>query len=212
MKTFPHNLLRGYRSFMDGRYAEQKQRYRQLAEKGQSPETLLIACCDSRVAPEIIFDAGPGELFVVRNVANLVPPYQPDGERFGTSAAIEFAVAGLHVRNIVVMGHGRCGGIQAALAAAGNNDPPTGFVGRWMDQLTPDAKATRSDEALSKEERQTALERISIRRSIENLRTFPYIGKRETAGDLDLHGAWFDVAAGDLWIMDKTSGEFRKPD
>ncbi|EJZ20821.1 carbonic anhydrase, partial [Rhizobium sp. Pop5] len=115
MQRFPTLLLDGYRNFMNGRYADARDRYRQLAENGQSPSTLVIACSDSRAAPELIFDAGPGELFVIRNVANMVPPYEPDGHFHSTSAALEFAVQALKVSDIVVMGHGRCGGIRAAL-------------------------------------------------------------------------------------------------
>ena len=116
MNQFPKKLLDGYASFMAGRYAKEKRRYRELADSGQRPDTLIIACCDSRAAPETVFDCGPGSLFVVRNVANLVPPYRPDGEYHSTSAALEFAVQDLKVKNIVVMGHGRCGGIAAALS------------------------------------------------------------------------------------------------
>ena len=112
---FPTRLIDGYRNFRAGRYVSEHERYRHLAETGQSPETMIVACCDSRAAPELIFDAPPGELFVVRNVANLVPPYSPDGEYHGTSAALVFAVMALRIRHIVVMGHGRCGGIAAAL-------------------------------------------------------------------------------------------------
>ncbi len=115
MNRFPEHLLTGYRNFMSGRFAEQQQRYRQLAETGQTPKVLVVACCDSRAAPETIFDSGPGELFVVRNVANMVPPYEPDGQYHSTSAALEFAVQALKVQDVVVMGHGRCGGIKAAL-------------------------------------------------------------------------------------------------
>ncbi|EBU7498174.1 carbonate dehydratase, partial [Salmonella enterica subsp. enterica serovar Typhi] len=116
MGYLPDHLLKGYRAFMAGRYHDESALYRQLARDGQSPETLVIACCDSRAAPEAIFNSAPGELFVVRNVANLVPPYEPDGEFHATSAALEFAVQSLKVKNIVVMGHGRCGGIRAALS------------------------------------------------------------------------------------------------
>ena len=115
MHRFPDHLLGGYRSFIDGRYVREKERYKELSRTGQSPTTMVIACCDSRAAPELIFDAGPGELFVLRNVANLVPPFQPDSGQHGTSAAIEFAVQSIGIREIVVMGHGRCGGIRAAL-------------------------------------------------------------------------------------------------
>src|SRR5690606_4583725 len=115
MAHLPEHLLAGHRNFMSGHYAAESGRYRALARDGQTPETMVIACCDSRSAPEVIFGAGPGELFVLRNVANLIPPYEPDGEFHSTSAALEFAVQSLKVKNIVVMGHGRCGGIKAAL-------------------------------------------------------------------------------------------------
>src|SRR5690554_7903326 len=118
MVAFPQDLLDGYRNFMTGRYAAERDRYHDLAEEGQTPQSLVIACCDSRAAPETIFDCGPGELFVVRNVANLVPPYEPDGKHHSTSAALEFAVQSLKVKHIVVLGHGRCGGIKTALDPA----------------------------------------------------------------------------------------------
>src|ERR1044071_8317480 len=116
MHSFPQHLLDGYAAFIRGPYAEAEGKYKKLAREGQTPTTMVIACCDSRAAPETIFDAGPGELFVLRNVANLVPTFQPDGGQHGTSAGIEFAVNALEVANLVVMGHGRCGGIKAALA------------------------------------------------------------------------------------------------
>src|ERR1700710_2462605 len=111
--TFPQRLGEGYRSFRAARLPAEQSRYRDLAERGQAPETMIVGCCDSRVAPEVIFDAGPGELFVVRNVANLVPPYQPDGGAHGVSAALEYAVRALRVKHIVVLGHAQCGGIRA---------------------------------------------------------------------------------------------------
>ncbi len=129
MTHLPESLLAGYRNFMAGRYVSESERYRSLAREGQAPETMVIACCDSRSAPEAIFDAGPGELFVVRNVANLVPPYAPDGEFHSTSAALEFAVQSLKVRQIVVMGHGRCGGIRAALTPDSGPLSPGDFIG-----------------------------------------------------------------------------------
>jgi carbonic anhydrase len=171
----------------------------------------VIACCDSRAAPEAIFDAGPGELFVLRNVANLVPPFQPDSGQHGTSAAIEFAVQSLNISNLVVMGHGRCGGIRAAL------DPNAGplaqgdFIGKWMSLLGPVADQVASYSFMTDNERQTALERLSIRNSITNLRTFPYIRDREARGELMVHGAWFDISTGELWVMDE-AGDFVRPD
>ncbi|MBU1305768.1 MAG: carbonic anhydrase, partial [Alphaproteobacteria bacterium] len=205
MHKFPKALLDGYRSFMTERY--EQHRYRELAE-GQSPETMVIACCDSRAAPETIFGAGPGELFVLRNVANLVPTFQPDGGQHGTSAAIEFAVNSLGVKNIVIMGHGRCGGIQAALGP--RNAPPLAqgdFIGKWMSMLAPVSEQVAAYSIITDKERQTMLERLSIRNSIANLRTFPYVSKLEAEGALQLHGAWFDISTGELWVMD-SNGDF----
>jgi len=142
---FPPRLTQGYRAFLQGRFHSERDRYKTLARVGQSPEILVISCCDSRVSPEVIFDARPGELFVVRNVANLVPPCDPDTESsyHGTSAAIEFAVNGLNVKHIVVLGHASCGGIQsffdsAKPLSAGN------FIGKWMSQITPSQSAWTS--------------------------------------------------------------------
>lgn len=207
MHRFPKQLIEGYRAFMDERY--QEQRYRTLAE-GQQPDTMVIACCDSRAAPETVFSAGPGELFVLRNVANLVPTFQPDGGQHGTSAAIEFAVNSLGVKNIVVMGHGRCGGIQAALGPKGLPLAQGDFIGKWMSMLAPVADEVARYSILTDKERQTMLERLSIRNSINNLRSFPYVRELEEAGQLAIHGAWFDISTGELWVMD-VNGDFERP-
>ena len=207
MHRFPAALLDGYRSFMYDRY--EQHRYRELAE-GQSPETMIIACCDSRAAPETIFNSGPGELFVLRNVANLVPTFQPDGGQHGTSAAIEFAVNALEISNIVVMGHGRCGGIKAALAPA-SPLAQGDFIGKWMAMLAPVSEAVSKYSLLTDKERQTMLERFSIRNSIANLRTFPYVKKLEEEGKLAVHGAWFDISTGELWVMND-DGDFYRPE
>lgn len=212
MDRFPAFLLDGYKSFMSDRYDPEQGRYRELADRGQSPTTMIIACCDSRAAPETIFSAGPGEMFVLRNVANLVPPFQPDGGQHGTSAAIEFAVNALEISNIVVMGHGRCGGIKAALDPAAEPLSPGDFIGRWMNLLKPAAEQIQNNDAMTATERQTALERISIRNSIRNLRTFPCVGILEERGKLKIHGAWFDIGNGELWIMDSKTGDFGRPD
>lgn len=196
---------------MSERYLREKSRYRELAESGQSPTTMIIACCDSRAAPETIFNAGPGELFVLRNVANLVPPFAPDAGQHGTSAAIEFAVNSLGIRDLVVMGHGRCGGIRAALDPLGAPIAPGDFIGKWISLLTPVAEQVNSYSFLTVNERQTTLERLSIRNSINNLRTFPYIQALEAEDKLALHGAWFDIGSGELWIMDNESGDFERP-
>lgn len=211
MKDFPDRLLNGYKTFMDGRYQTESERYRALAETGQSPTTMVVSCCDSRSAPETIFDAGPGELFVVRNVANLVPPYGPDGQYHGTSAALEFAVQSLKIRDILVLGHGRCGGIKAALDANFQPLSPGDFIGKWMGLLGPAAEQINTSGVLTAGERQTALERVSIRNSIANLRTFPCVSILESRGKLRIHGAWFDISTGELWIMNPETGDFQRP-
>src|ERR1700712_5763692 len=211
MQRFPTSLLDGYRNFMSGRYVDERERYRMLAEEGQSPSTLVIACSDSRAAPETIFDAGPGELFVIRNVANMVPPYEPDGHFHATSAALEFAVQSLKVKDIVVMGHGRCGGIRAALDPSAEPLSPGDFIGRWMSLVSSAAEQIQSNDVMTVTERQTALERVSIRNSIANLRSFPDIRLLEEEGRLHLHGAWFDISTGELGVMDGETGDLIRP-
>jgi carbonic anhydrase len=196
----PERLKQGYATFRAGRYSQERERYRKLAEAGQRPSTMIIACCDSRAAPETVFDAGPGELFVVRNVANLVPPYAPDGRHHSTSAALEFAVLGLEVHNIVVMGHGRCGGI-ATLSGASKPLSRGDFIGAWMAAVHDVAEQVPRFEK-SPEERLRLIERASVEHSLANLRTFPWIRTREAEGMLTLHGAWFDIALGVLEEFD----------
>ena len=210
MHSFPKHLIDGYAGFIRGPYAEKEGRYKKLAKEGQSPTTMVIACCDSRAAPETIFDTGPGELFVLRNVANLVPTFQPDGGQHGTSAGIEFAVNALDIQNLVVLGHGRCGGIRAAL-----NPGPLAqgdFIGKWMNLLAPVTEQVATYSFLTNAERETVLERLSVRNSIKNLRTFPYIREREADGRLAVHGAWFDISTGELWVMDGETGDFVRPE
>ncbi len=210
MKTFPKKLLSGYRSFMATRYVGERERYTQLADSGQKPDTLVIACCDSRAAPETVFNSGPGELFVIRNVANLVPPYTPDGEFHATSAALEFAVQALRVKHIVVMGHGRCGGISAALQK-GEPLSPGDFIGKWISMLEPLADQLRGNKVMTASECQTALERVSVRNSLANLLTFPCVKILHERGKLTLHGAWFDISTGELWVMETSTGDFGRP-
>jgi carbonic anhydrase len=211
MSHLPEHLLAGYRNFMKGRYAAESGRYVSLAREGQSPETMLVACSDSRSAPETVFDAGPGELFVLRNVGALIPPFEPDGEFHSTSAALEFAVDILKVKNVVIMGHGRCGGIRAALAHGSGPLASGDFIGKWMSLIAPAADAVASTTVMTATERQTALERISVRYSLNNLRTFPQIKEREEQGELTLYGAWFDISAGELWAMNQETGDFERP-
>jgi carbonic anhydrase len=204
----PDRLVDGYRAFRAGRYLVENERYLHLAETGQKPETMIIACCDSRAAPELIFDAPPGELFVVRNVANLVPPYAPDDDYHGTSAALEFAVMGLKVRNIVVMGHGRCGGIAAALQEAPEPLSPGDFIGKWISLLEKPVAECRDCAVADPADRRLLLEHLSIANSLANLRTFPCISALEASGRLRLHGAWFDIAHGQLHVLEEETGDW----
>ncbi len=210
--TFPDRLTDGYRAFRAGRYPTEEARYRRLAEAGQKPQIMIVGCCDSRVSPEVIFDAGPGEIFVVRNVANLVPPYTPDGELHGTSAALEFAVVALKVKHIVVVGHGRCGGIRAALAEDEEPLTPGDFIGRWMGLVDEAAERVRHDPGIPHDHKQKALEHEGVRLSIANLATFPCVQQRMAKGSLRLHGAWFDVADGELHVLDPRTLRFRRVD
>ena len=216
MTDFPDSLLDGYRSFRGSRYKSDRARYRSLAEHGQSPEVMVVACCDSRSGPETIFNAAPGELFVVRNVANLVPPYEPEGRHQSTSAALEFAVQSLRVRHIVVLGHGRCGGIRAALHPEAEPLSPGDFIGKWMTLLGPAVSEIAPGAGsggcgrMTDAERQTALERVSVRNSVANLRTFPCVSILGDRNRLHLHGAWFDIADGELWTMDPATGDFSR--
>ena len=208
MSLLPTPLLQGYRSFVEGRYLQETQRYRTLAREGQAPETMVIACCDSRAAPETIFGAGAGELFVARNVANLVPPYNPDGEFHGTSAALEFAVQALKVKHIVVLGHATCGGIKAAGLGA---DPLSSgnFIGRWVSLVQPATKTLAdAGDSKDKEGYLTRLEYTMIGQSLENLMTFDFIREAVEAGKLQLHGAHFGIETGELRIRDPKTGEF----
>src|SRR5882757_5321235 len=203
MITFPQNLIDGYRAFASQRLPTEQSRFRELSERGQSPEVMVVGCCDSRVSPEAIFDAGPGELFVVRNVANLVPPYSPDGAYHGVSAALEYAVMVLRVQHIVVLGHARCGGIQAYA----NNAPPGDFIGKWISLLAPAAATVRSRKE-APGSYLTRLEQASVTASLDNLATFPFIRGACERGALALHGAYFDVSSGELSVFDPVAGRF----
>ena len=198
----PHRLYEGYRAFRAGRLPTEQSRYRELAERGQAPETMVVGCCDSRVSPEVIFDARPGELFVVRNVANLVPPYSPDGLYHGVSAALEYGIAVLRVKHLVVLGHARCGGIQAFASNA-----PTGdFIGKWISLLAPAAASVQSERENS--DYLKRLEQASLKRSLDNLKTFPFVRAASERNALALFGAYFDVATGELSVLEQETGRF----
>lgn len=202
---FPERLIDGYRNFRENRFPNENHRFHLLAKAGQRPKVMLIGCCDSRAAPEVIFDAAPGEIFVVRNVANLVPPYEPDTHYHGTSAALEFAVNSLGIAHIVVMGHGKCGGIQAALNPA--SVETSDFIANWMSIAEDTAEVVRKMD-LPDEDKQTELEHRGVQLSLRNLMTFPWVQSAIEKGDLSLHGAWFDISKGELHILDYATGEF----
>lgn len=197
-------LIEGYRHFKQAKYRTERRRWDDLAD-GQAPPVMIIGCCDSRVDPATIFDTRPGQAFVLRNVANLVPPYESGGGLHGASAAIEFGVAGLEVRHIVVLGHGACGGIAAALADGDLGAPGHTFIDSWMS-IIQDAR----NRVLAENPRnpQQALELEAVKVSLANLRTFPFVAKREQAGELKLHGAFFAIRDGVLYVLDEGSGEF----
>jgi len=205
----PQRLAAGYQSFLDGRFKTESKRYQQLGETGQSPEIMLIGCVDSRVSPEVIFDAGPGEMLVVRNVANLVPQYEtdPQASHHGTSAAIEFGVNGLKVKHIVVLGHASCGGVRAFhdhAAPLSQGD----FISKWMAQIEPAAERIGPLTGDLKTDIRR-LELAVVEQSLLNLMTFPFVRRAVENGELELHGAYFGVATGLLFMRDPATGEFK---
>jgi len=201
----PKSLADGYWRFRRDRHGPDKGRYRQLADLGQSPTAMVIACCDARVDVSAIFDAEPGALFIVRNVANLVPPYEPEGKYHGTSAAVEYAALVLQVPNIIVLGHSHCGGVAAYRERLKGIADDTSFIGRWLTLLdglkVQDADAGAYD-------RETAFELAGIRQSLANLRTFPALKEREAEGLLTLHGLHFDIGSGAVIELDEIADSF----
>lgn len=208
MISFPKHLLEDYQAFATQRLPTEQTRYRDLSVKGQSPEVMVIGCCDSRVSPEVIFDVGPGELFVVRNIANLVPVYQPDGNAHGVSAALEYAVTVLKVKHIVVLGHAQCGGIRAFVDKI---EPltPGDFIGRWMQMFIKPGEVVEQREHESMAQFVERIEKAAVFRSLENLMTFPFVRKAVESGQMQTHGAYFGVAEGSLFVLDKANKEFR---
>ena len=211
-ELLPARLEDGYRAFLEGRFPTERQRFRALAETGQNPRIMLIGCCDSRCAPETIFDASPGEIFVLRNVAALVPPYRPNDDYHSTSAALEFGVMGLRVEHIVVMGHEACGGIKAY--AENEADPymrplsPGDFIGQWIKLITPAAQALGQAPSPPDTAYVEKLGHESVKQSLANLRTFPCIASLIEKGRLTVHGAYFGVADGRLLALDEARGIF----
>ena len=209
MSSFPENLADRFRRFKQRHFLPNAEQYEELATYGQTPEAMIISCSDSRVDPETIFGAMPGELFVVRNVANLVPPYETGGKFHGVSSAIEFAVLNLRVKDIIVMGHSGCGGVKAALDQSAAIQTEAQFISRWMSMLDEARLSVlASHQTRPHAEKQHALEKEGVKTSIKNLRTFPFISQLEDKGRLSLHGAYFDIATGTLSVLNHSRNEF----
>lgn len=209
MTYFPENLTDRYRRFRFRHFAAHQDHYEELATSGQRPEVMVVGCCDSRVDPETIFGAMPGELFTVRNVANLVPPYETTGRYHGVSAALEYATLNLRVRHIIVMGHAGCGGIRAALEEGAARESEAQFISGWMsilDEARYKVVADLADRPII--EQRLALEQSGVVISLANLRTFPYVKDLEARGRLQLHGTHFDIASGRLSVLNPATGEF----
>ncbi|MGJ0508054.1 MAG: carbonic anhydrase [Methylocystis sp.] len=210
--ALPSHLVDGYKVFLSGRFRAEQARFRTLALKGQRPTTMVIGCCDSRVAPEAIFDAGPGELFVLRNVAALVPPYEPDDHFHGASAALEYAIMALEVQHIVVLGHAQCGGVRAFADITANPETPrlshSDFIGDWIKMLAPAVEALGVAPDPESPAYLQKLEFEAIKLTLSHLRSFPMVQVLERRGYLHLHAAYFGVADGRLLALDEATGDF----
>lgn len=202
-------LVAGYRRFRNGYFRDHRERLTALAREGQSPAVAIVGCCDSRVDPAVITDSAPGELFVIRNVANLVPPCEGEGTWHGTSAALEFAVRGLEVEHIIVLGHARCGGIRALMEETEDSGNDDQFISHWMRIASHAREAALSPTlSLDFEQRTRLCELESIRTSLDNLLSFPWIRKRVEAEALRLHGWYYDMASGELQALDPDTGHY----
>lgn len=204
-------LIAGYRRFHQKYFDQDRQLFQRLTHQGQTPRVMLVACCDSRVDPAIITDCDPGDLFVVRNVANLVPPCEGSGGYHGTSAALEFAVRYLKVEHVIVMGHARCGGIRALIDDVGHHEDAGQFITPWMSI----AEEARREVAVAlpqatPAEQAAACERAALRISLQNLMSFPFVREAIEAGRLDVHGWYFDIESGELLRCDPKSSRFER--
>ncbi len=210
-RPLPHTLVSRYHGWKATGYAENKSWYRRLASQGQHPRAMIISCCDSRVHVTSLFGADEGEFFIHRNIANMVPPYEPDGEPHGTSAAVEYAVTALKVAHIIVMGHSSCGGVRGFYDMTMGNAPHlsdgSSFVGRWMELLQPGYDRIKGD--CSGPECIDALEKEAVKVSLDNLMTFPFVAEAVASEQMTLHGVWNDIGEGDLWWFDPTDGTFK---
>ena len=206
----PTYLARRYHGWKATEYSENQSWFRRLADEGQHPRAMVISCCDSRVHVTSIFGAETGEFFIHRNIANLVPPFEPDGDHHGTSAAVEFAVTALKVAHILVVGHSSCGGVNGCIQMVSGNAPEleekSSFVGRWMDILRPEAEKTA--DITDPADRQRELEKRSVLVSLSNLMTFPFVAEAVEDGRLSLHGLWAEIGTGGLECYNPDEGAF----
>lgn len=204
------DLIAGYRRFRMGDYRQQRERYDRLAHEGQSPRMMIIACSDSRTDPSRVFDTAPGQVFMLRNIANLVPPYSAIEGQSSVAAALEYAVTQLHVELIVVFGHARCGGIAAALAGDFDNPVAGRHIHAWMEFIAPARDAVKAAAVVSPDiDAARALEQAAVRISIDNLRSYPFVAEAEAAGTLRFEGCIFDIGDGSLKVLDWESGQFQ---
>ncbi|SEL82458.1 carbonic anhydrase [Roseivivax marinus] len=209
-KPLPSLFAQRYHGWKATTHADNAAWYRRLANEGQRPKAMVIACCDSRVHVTSIFGADSGEFFIHRNIANLVPPYEPDGAQHGTSAAIEFAVTALKVPHLMIVGHSKCGGVQGCLDMCSGKAPAleetSSFVGRWMDLLRPGYE--RVKDTVPEDQQAPALEKEAVLVSLENLMTFPFVREAVEARTLSLHGLWTEIGEGDLEYYDSIERRF----
>jgi carbonic anhydrase len=210
-KPLPSYLLQRYHGWKATSYAENQGWYRRLASEGQRPRAMIISCCDSRVHVTSVFGADQGEFFIHRNIANLVPPYEPDGDHHGTSAAVEYAVSFLNVAHVIVVGHSSCGGVQSCLDMCKGNAPELevldSFVGRWMDILRPKYEEVKDIEDPVDQVR--VLEKQAVMVSLENLMSFPFVRSAVDDGSLTIHGLWMEISEGGLEYYDPKTDDFR---
>ncbi len=211
-RPLPAYLVQRYHGWKATTFSENHAWYRRLATEGQRPRAMIVSCCDSRVHVTSIFGADSGEFFIHRNIANLVPPYEPDGASHGTSAAIEYAVTALKVAHLIVIGHSNCGGVNGCHAMCSGKAPEleerSSFVGRWMDILRPGFEKVKG--MASEDDQIRALEKEAVLISLENLMTFPFINEAIEADELTLHGLWTDLAEGELHAYDPITESFKK--
>lgn len=212
IEPLPAFLTRRYAGWKATVYKENAPWYRRLADEGQRPRFMLISCCDSRVQPTTLFGVEQGEAFVHRNIANLVPPYQPSGDYHGTSAAVEYAVSALKVTHLVVLGHSDCGGVEGCRKMCAGEAPEleekTSFVGRWLDMMRPAYESL--EPGLDEAQAQTRMEQAAVLTSARNLMTFPFVASAVENKELGIHALWHDIGEGDLWSYDPAEGAFEK--